>query len=90
MRGTRKVHRLRFRQWGIIPAYAGNTRQAFLHVPIAQDHPRVCGEHNVGKLVMPKLAGSSPRMRGTLKNGAHVALKARIIPAYAGNTLPAS
>ena len=30
---------------GIIPAYAGNTRLAWLSRPVTQDHPRVCGEH---------------------------------------------
>ena len=50
---------------GIIPAYAGNTRHRPDGWRRPWDHPRVCGEHKVGKLVMPKLAGSSPRMRGT-------------------------
>ena len=30
---------------GIIPAYAGSTRQAPCRCPPRRDHPRVCGEH---------------------------------------------
>ena len=33
------------RDTGIIPAYAGNTDQARLHIQRDGDHPRVCGEH---------------------------------------------
>ena len=51
----------------IIPAYAGNT--AFPHAsrPYSWDHPRVCGEHSSWMFNCVVLAGSSPRMRGTLR-----------------------
>ena len=71
---------------GIIPAYAGNTRNVIPHVLAIRDHPRVCGEHlfsGVTKWVSP---GSSPRMRGTPCLLRLLIATTGIIPAYAGNT----
>ena len=51
---------------GIIPAYAGNTRVIRGRRRNLQDHPRVCGEHEVDLFEALCHQGSSPRMRGTL------------------------
>ena len=86
MRGTR--YRMVFATpvCGIIPAYAGNTKQCFHHCFIVGDHPRVCGEHapHATRCAVPM--GSSPRMRGTLATVLLSVCLAGIIPAYAGNT----
>ena len=71
---------------GIIPAYAGNTSVAYPPRKRGRDHPRVCGEHFVSDCSVDKSAGSSPRMRGTLKMYAIEDMNVGIIPAYAGNT----
>ena len=51
---------------GIIPACAGNTRPRRARRALRRDHPRVCGEHSGTLAFIGSLAGSSPRVRGTL------------------------
>ena len=86
MRGTHVSPFLEFRFAGIIPAYAGNTKQTTATGKPCRDHPRVCGEHRGVQWFERFQQGSSPRMRGTRgwKVGAIESLG--IIPAYAGNT----
>ena len=65
MRGT---HRRRSGQRhckGIIPAYAGNTKRGLSAPSHAEDHPRICGEHDTVTQVHLLSQGSSPHMRGT-------------------------
>ena len=65
MRGTPRRQRWPVVEFGIIPAYAGNTVSTSMTYTVLSDHPRVCGEHSrLAKLVIIG-AGSSPRMRGT-------------------------
>ena len=71
---------------GIIPAYAGNTKDYREHAPHVWDHPRVCGEHHMTSIMVHLNWGSSPRMRGTHAKNVADAAKTGIIPAYAGNT----
>ena len=49
---------------GITPAYAGKSAQLEGASPLAQDHPRVCGEKRDFSRLPPFLQGSPPRMRG--------------------------
>ena len=86
MRGTLSelVHCLR--GFGIIPAYAGNTRRNIRRILMYRDHPRVCGEHLEDVLANYSDPGSSPRMRGTPEPLGHLRRVPGIIPAYAGNT----
>ena len=87
MRGTPgRFHNLRD-ETGIIPAYAGNTSHREKREVQTGDHPRVCGEHVLGKRSWAISEGSSPRMRGTRDNQRHRNVVEGIIPAYAGNTL---
>ena len=66
MRGTHyRSSRHRYHR-GIIPAYAGNTRQQPRRYRQNRDHPRVCGEHAFSSVPFSSVPGSSPRMRGTL------------------------
>ena len=64
MRGARTAIFGRPTSGRIIPAYAGST---YLHcddVVVVQDHPRVCGEHEIFGYDGSGTVGSSPRMRG--------------------------
>ena len=69
---------------GIIPAHAGNTLDALSGLVLVRDHPRACGEHNGGNLILFNKEGSSPRMRGTLTARAHVTAAARDHPRACG------
>ena len=86
MRGTLGFARFHTLDAGIIPAYAGNTVSAWLVPCSIRDHPRVCGEHLDTIASQLRLAGSSPRMRGTPDVRPSRRTRAGIIPAYAGNT----
>ena len=70
----------------IIPAHAGNSDSAACPASVDADHPRACGELAVGQIHTTLLAGSSPRMRGTLGECFHQLTWCRIIPAHAGNS----
>ena len=87
MRGTPLKTFYDGRETRIIPAYAGNTSSAMLNSFSFRDHPRVCGEHQCPRGHISTSWGSTPRMRGTRSRRARIPLGARIIPAYAGNTL---
>ena len=71
---------------GIIPAYAGNTKETKGLRNNRRDHPRVCGEHQEQPTRMGEAQGSSPRMRGTPPVHWTEHRHRGIIPAYAGNT----
>ena len=86
MRGTRSATSTRRPETGIIPAYAGNTRQTRGVFPRRRDHPRVCGEHEASFAGRRAVRGSSPRMRGTHCRCNTGGCCGGIIPAYAGNT----
>ena len=86
MRGTLTIELVDGKAGGIIPAYAGNTRHTRRPYPRTGDHPRVCGEHLEPSPVQNRIAGSSPRMRGTRGYRTRRESWYGIIPAYAGNT----
>ena len=71
---------------GIIPACAGNTHGLITWMPMARDHPRVCGEHTWVNYVDADGEGSSPRVRGTPALDGERGRRLGIIPACAGNT----
>ena len=70
----------------IIPAYAGSTSMCDLGIASRWDHPRVCGEHYIGRAHPVYLYGSSPRMRGAQLPASSSHFTIGIIPAYAGST----
>ena len=70
----------------IIPADAGSTIVADLDGSHAGDHPRGCGEHIVIMFGLAFFGGSSPRMRGALKQIPIQGSVVGIIPADAGST----
>ena len=86
MRGTPSLHQILGGQFGIIPAYAGNTDASSQSTATSRDHPRVCGEHSPSATPPTANTGSSPRMRGTHAGLVDFLDLLGIIPAYAGNT----
>ena len=52
------------------------------------DHPRIRGEHPVLLVAGDGVLGSSPHTRGAPKLVAVTHRRHRIIPAYAGSTIP--
>ena len=72
---------------GIIPADAGSTVMGRPWMKVIRDHPRGCGEHTPRFCLFCGQRGSSPRMRGALKNSSSRCPMARIIPADAGSTV---
>ena len=86
VRGTLLVDLLLLDAPGIIPACAGNTRQRHHLVVQVRDHPRVCGEHEIGSGFAGGNEGSSPRVRGTRSPSCCALQNRGIIPACAGNT----
>ena len=86
MRGTPWICGLGVSQGRFIPACAGNTRASGALIGSRSVHPRVCGEHPHSEPLTPLRAGSSPRVRGTLRLSRSGAVPRRFIPACAGNT----
>ena len=85
-RGALRSARLLQTRPGIIPACAGSTMVTMSWYSIAQDHPRMRGEHILALLVMHKIRGSSPHARGALLPQAIMCSLSGIIPACAGST----
>ena len=72
--------RLRF-----IPACAGNGSLLSGAPAAVTVHPRVCGERPCAACGAPLAIGSSPRVRGTVREQGHRHRRVRFIPACAGN-----
>ncbi len=86
MRGTPNGKPFAALSFGIIPAYAGNTKSRRILIAHSWDHPRICGEHNRVRRDARHYRGSSPHMRGTRSSRPVSRVLPGIIPAYAGNT----
>ena len=74
----------------IIPAYAGSTNGPHTTSSPAWDHPRIRGEHAAPSESDKWDEGSSPHTRGAQVGVDLLEVLPRIIPAYAGSTLPPS
>ena len=74
----------------IIPAHAGSTTPTTFPTATTPDHPRSRGEHPHQVHAVASVDGSSPLTRGALEHGQLPVPPARIIPAHAGSTHPAS
>ena len=70
----------------ITPAGAGKTFTYRAYVPIAQDHPRRCGENATAWRRLTVLPGSPPQVRGKLNRFKPKFNRFRITPAGAGKT----
>ena len=73
---------------GIIPAYAGSTQIHLNSTGDIRDHPRIRGEHAPPVIGIAEGTGSSPHTRGARSSNRNPRKCRRIIPAYAGSTLP--
>ena len=71
----------------LIPACAGKTRRIFAISPQDGAHPRVCGENMYFSTVGQSTVGSSPRVRGKLRELRHRLRHSGLIPACAGKTV---
>ncbi len=71
----------------IIPAHAGQTIRRASLLASSSDHPRACGANMLSASRSAVRAGSSPRMRGKLRELWYVLYHVRIIPAHAGQTI---
>ena len=75
---------------GITPAYAGKSRTNTASEATGQDHPRICGEKSLHKLVKNVQSGSPPHMRGKGSGLPFGRAPDGITPAYAGKSSPGS
>ena len=73
---------------GLIPAWAGKTLINVTQRSISKAHPRVGGENWAWLPMRMTIVGSSPRGRGKLTWFSLCSLPSRLIPAWAGKTLP--
>ena len=73
--------RLRF-----IPTPVGNTMQVIMYNTGITVHPHACGEHILMLVYSIRLAGSSPRLWGTLGETYYDYYVCRFIPTPVGNT----
>ena len=71
---------------GLIPACAGKTPPGAGPPGWRAAHPRVCGENPLPGGHMARQAGSSPRVRGKLRQDFFEEGRRRLIPACAGKT----
>ena len=74
--------------WGLIPACAGKTSGTAPVRAHGRAHPRVCGENATGAGGKGWVGGSSPRVRGKLRQVRRDRRRSRLIPACAGKTSP--
>ena len=82
------MHRRHRTRGGIIPAYAGSTSTPAPPTASPRDHPRIRGEHDPSSGMSLQQMGSSPHTRGAHRHRPARRHRSRIIPAYAGSTLP--
>ena len=87
-RGAHERATARPRVQRIIPAYAGSTPSPGPISRRAEDHPRIRGEHFETAPFITSWIGSSPHTRGAHPGNGLSSFAERIIPAYAGSTLP--
>ena len=86
VRGAQRLERQSCSLSGIIPACAGSTSWETLRRSSIRDHPRMCGEHELGDFAAFLDQGSSPHVRGALRQTQRQGQRLGIIPACAGST----
>ena len=77
-------------EYGIIPACAGSTAEAIVHISQYGDHPRMRGEHGQASWHRASCWGSSPHARGAHALKWKLDGQGGIIPACAGSTFTTS
>ena len=71
----------------ITPAHAGKTSRSSATLCAGADHPRACGENLAELIVVGRMTGSPPRMRGKRTCPCAGQSNRRITPAHAGKTV---
>ena len=74
------------RRRGLIPASAGSTGRSRAGEAVTRAHPRVRGEHLMGRATNWPARGSSPRPRGAPERDGVFTWSKGLIPASAGST----
>ena len=87
VRGKRECSSLGRIRCGLIPACAGKTGRRRFKQGCGAAHPRVCGENSRAAFFMSPPWGSSPRVRGKLRQIRCPILRHGLIPACAGKTI---
>ncbi len=85
-RGTQELFTSNAIDFGITPAYAGNTSFFISFSFTKWDHPRLRGEHSASQMSIKYSSGSPPPTRGTPLSVSFIKSSTGITPAYAGNT----
>ena len=86
VRGKAHRHRVPEDPPGITPACAGKRLHPVLHPRWSWDHPRVCGEKQILKIIAKGQQGSPPRVRGKVQHCPHGRQRNGITPACAGKS----
>ena len=86
VRGKLLEDRRRLGRHGLIPARAGKTRARWAPTDSARAHPRACGENYPRFAMTFGKLGSSPRVRGKLRDDPGELARLGLIPARAGKT----
>ena len=86
VRGARQACDDALQESGIIPACAGSTTVGKTKLLFIWDHPRMCGEHELGDFAAFLDQGSSPHVRGAPTGDLLGVTIGGIIPACAGST----
>ena len=71
---------------GITPACAGKTLPSCSNTLNHRDHPRMCGENRLQKVLLLRQEGSPPHVRGKLDGRQGCVQVSGITPACAGKT----
>ena len=86
VRGKVARRGLAFSGFGITPACAGKRASSFHSMLTRWDHPRVCGEKQLGKNATDYTLGSPPRVRGKVSVDEVNVFHGGITPACAGKS----
>ena len=86
VRGKVARRGLAFSGFGITPACAGKRASSFHSMLTRWDHPRVCGEKQLGKNATDYTLGSPPRVRGKAEVFSFKCHVIGITPACAGKS----
>ena len=90
VRGKRALTAVAVGTVRITPAGAGKTLRDAFPIFAPQDHPRRCGENEIGKALSYNCLGSPPQVRGKLSSYSHNNNIIGITPAGAGKTFSPS
>ncbi len=85
--GTRPRHSYCQRGNRFIPTCVGNTWARPAVWPASSVHPHVRGEHDIARVLVPVVPGSSPRAWGTRMVNVSPGAQSRFIPTCVGNTV---